>query len=460
VVGALHVQRRDDTGRGFKPTKRGIFPLIAGLVFAALAIAQDLPPGVLLLSQVKRHVQGELQRLPNVSCLETVHRQYRPAKGPLAPLDPIRLEVLTNGNKELYASPGDRKFSENHPSSFAGSGALGDGLFGLYLRTILVTGSVSNRYIGEEAVAGRRLARWDYRLPVMWSGQTVQTPEGSGKVGLHGSYWADPQTLDVARLELDAEDIPPAMAVTEMVTAIDYARTRLGDNLEVLLPESAEFRLVKASGETFDNRIEFTHCRVYGADTSIDFGAPGAAGQPARFGAATVDDTLRPLPAGLEIAVKLRSRVTSDMAVGALIDGVVASNAAAKGTVVIAAGSAVRGRIRRLEHYADPIPYIVVGLEFTEVEQEGIRYRFFANVVEIGAAPGVEQALHTTFQASASGSGGASNAGPWAIGGLRQTSETIRTNNLPGVATFFFHGDKLDLPVGFRTLWKTLPLAP
>ena len=42
------------------------------------------------------------------------------------------------------------------------------------------------------------------------------------------------------------------------------------------------------------------------------------------------DDTLRPLPGGLRIAVKLRSRISSDMAVGTLIDGVVAGNVAAK----------------------------------------------------------------------------------------------------------------------------------
>jgi hypothetical protein len=435
---------------------RGILTLAAGLIFAAVATPQDLPPGVLLLSRVKRNVQAELQRLSNVSCLETVHRQYQPAKGKMAPLDTVRLEVLINGGKELYASPGDRRFSENHPGSFVGSGAIGDGLFGLYLRTVLVTGSVSNQYMGEEQIGGRRLARWDYRLPVMWSGQTIHLPEGSGTVGLHGSYWADPQTLDVVRLELDAEDIPSTLPVAEMVTIIDYARTRLSDSLEVLLPQTADFRLVKDSGETSYNRIEFTHCRVFGADTSIDFGAPGAPEPTPRFGVASVDDTLRPLPAGLEIAVKLRSRVTADMAVGALIDGIVASSVPAKDTVAIAAGSPVRGRIRRLEHYNDPVPHMVVGLAFTEVEMEGIRYRFYAELVEIGAAPGVEARLHIPYEPNEWRIRGSYGE----IGGMRQTRETIWTYNLPGVAAFFFHGDKLALPAGFRTLWKTLPLAP
>ena len=203
----------------------------------------------------------------------------------MRPLDTVRLEVLTNGVKELFASPGDRKFSERHPISYAGSGMLGNGLFGLYLKDILVTGTVSNEYKGEEVIGGRRVGRFDYRLPLMWSGQTIQVEEGSGKVSLHGSYWADTQTYDVVRLELNADDFPPTLPVTEATTSINYARTRLGDNLVVLLPESAEFRLVKYSGEIRHNQIEFTHCRVFGAESTVNFSAPGSAEQAPRFGA-------------------------------------------------------------------------------------------------------------------------------------------------------------------------------
>src|SRR5690242_8270145 len=99
------------------------------LALAALAAAQDdlLPPGVLLLSRVKRHVAAELDQLPNISCLETVQREHQVPKGKLVPLDTVRLEVLTNGKKELYAAPGDRKFSEDHPIHYIGSGVIGDG---------------------------------------------------------------------------------------------------------------------------------------------------------------------------------------------------------------------------------------------------------------------------------------------------------------------------------------------
>jgi hypothetical protein len=144
---------------------RATFTLAAGLIFASVVLSQDLPPGVLLLSRVKNHTKEELRLLSNISCLETVQREYQPPRGKMQPLDTVRLEVLINGEKELFASPGDRKFSEQQPISFAGSGMLGNGLFGLYLKDILVTGSVSNEYKGEDDIRGRRLARYDYRLP-------------------------------------------------------------------------------------------------------------------------------------------------------------------------------------------------------------------------------------------------------------------------------------------------------
>lgn len=431
--------------------KRVMFALAAGIL-AGSAVSQDLPPWLLLLVRVKSHVREDLQRLPNISCLETVEREYQPAKGKMHALDTVRLEVLTDGKHELFASPGDRKFSEQHPITYAGSGMLGDGLFGMYLKDILLNSNVSDAYKGDEEVGGRRLARFDYRLPLMWSGQTIQMPEGSGTVGLHGSYWVDPQTYDAVRLELNAEDIPPTLPITEFVTSINYARTAVGNNLVVLLPESAETRMAKFDGEINHDRVEFTHCRVFGAETTVDYNAPDSPEQEPRFAAASVDDTLRQLPAGLQIAVKLRTRISGDMAVGALIDGVVADNVPAKGTVVIPAGTPVRGRIRRLERYTDPIPHFVVALEFTEIALQQIRYRFYADLVDIEAAPGVEHVLSVKD----------SSVTRSQLGGTitNQSSENLFFIDLPGVATFFFRGRKLDLPQGFRTVWKTRRWQP
>ncbi len=427
--------------------------VLAGVILAGPAIAQDLPPGVLLLSRVKAHMREELQRLATVSCVETVEREHQPPKGKLQPLDTIRLEVLTNGEKELFASPGDRKFSENHPMSYAGSGTLGNGLFGPYLKDIFVSEVVASEYKGDEKAGGRLLARYEYRIPLLFGAQTIHMVEGSGTVSLHGFYWVDPRNYDVVRLEMNAGDFPPTLPVTEMKTVITYARTVLSDRLEVLLPDTADVRLVKQSGEISHNRVGFTHCRVFGAESSIDFNAPDAPEQPPRFGAASVDETLRPLPPGLAIAVKLSSQISGDTTVGSLIEGVVESNVTVKREVVVPAGSRVRGRIRRLERYAEPFPYFIVGLEFTEVEVQGIRRLFYADLISLEPAPGVERFLTTsnTTERVENGFGGMSS---------RQHQQRIALYDLPGVATFFWKGSRLELPRGFRTEWKTRPLNP
>src|SRR5262249_48241204 len=154
-----------------------------------------------------------------------------------------------------------------------------------------------------------------------------------------------------------------------------------------LLPESGDFRMTRFSGESDHNHIEFTHCRLYGAQSTISFAAPST--EPARFGVSGNDDTLRPLPSGLQIVVKLNTRITGEATVGTLIEGVVASVTAGKNArSPIVPNARVRGRIRRLEHYTNPVLHYVVAIEFTEAESEGIRYRFYADLQELDANSG------------------------------------------------------------------------
>jgi hypothetical protein len=360
---------------------------------------------------------------------------------------------LANGSKELYAAPGERRFSEEHPIRYVGSGVIGDGFFGMFLREILVDGSVSYDYKGEEDVGGRHLARYDYRLPLMASGHIFNLQEGSGRVGMRGSFWADPQTLDVVRLEMNAEDFPPTLPLAEALTVVNYAPTSLGGNQVALLPESGEFYMTRFSGEVDHNHIEFTHCRLYGAQSTISFAPTGGSPEEtARFGVSSNDDTLRPLPAGLQIAVRLNSKLSENTPVGALIEGTVAGNVTLKGKLIVAGGSNVRGRVRRLERYSTPAAHFVLAIEFTELEFENIRYRFYADPMTIDPAPGVEQTLNTSRPIY----GIAGNA-PGQVG---QHFESFTLPNLPGVAAFFVRGTRLDLPPGFRTVWKTRSLAP
>jgi hypothetical protein len=436
-----------ETAFGVRSTVRII---LAGLGLAGAAAAQSLlPPGVLLLARVKAHMRQELARLPNCSCLETIHREHQSAGGTMRPLDTVRLEVLYSDRKELYASPGDRGFSDSQPMDFVGSGSIGNGHFALFLSEAVSEHGLAYEYKGEETLQGRRLARYDYRVPANLSGHIIRLPEGRGTVGGKGSFWADPATYDIVHISLEADDFPPELPVRAYVTSIDYAHTILSGT-DFLLPQSADSRFTRFSGEESRNHIEFTHCHLYGAQSSVSFG--DAHGFP-QFGASSVLEMNRELLPALPVVVKLSTRITETTTVGALLEGVVEGNVLHKKNVLIPDGSPVRGRVRRLEWYDEKDGYFVVAVEFTEIEAAGTRYRFFADLEGTDPLPGLSRTTRTRPPPEKSP--------------IRGGAETVYTSedilflpDLPGVGSFFVQARRLDLPPGFRTTWKTRALIP
>src|SRR5262249_26090533 len=148
---------------------------------------------------------------------------------------------------ELFASPGERTFHEGHPSDFAGSGVIGNGFFALFLQNIAVNGA-SFHYRGEENVDGRQLAKFDFEMPQSISRHTISSGGIEAVVGIRGSFWADPATLDVLQIEMHAEDIPPSLPIQESVTTVRYARMKLSER-DLLLPVSGEYWQSKFTGE-------------------------------------------------------------------------------------------------------------------------------------------------------------------------------------------------------------------
>jgi hypothetical protein len=408
------------------------------LAFALGAPAQDLPQWVILLARVKAHLRQELARLTDCVCLETVRRDYRPAGGKMRPLDTIRLEVLSTGRREMFASPGDRKFTEAHPAQFSAGGVIGDGLFALLLSDIAAEHGPSFEYRGFEDLDGHRLARFDYRVPLMISGHSISVDSVRGTVGTKGSFWADEKSFDVLRLEVHAEDIPPSLPIVDAVTTVDYARMRLGER-DMLLPVGGDYWQSKFSGEEHHNRIEFTHCRLFAAESSISFGPedPGARTRKSEV-VARDSEVARDLPAALLVTTRLSSPLTNEMAVGEMLEGVVAGKVSYRGNVLIEDGAKVHGRIRRMERHTDGGAYFIVAVEFTELESAGGRYRFYADLQDLDRPEGVEWALRK---------------------GNGNVTETTYLTDLPGVGSFFVRSSKVGLPKGFRMVWRTRALT-
>ena len=396
-----------------------------GLVVAGIATAQLVAPEVLLLARVKAHTRAELARLPNCSCLETVRRSHKDQGAAAFELrDVLRLEVLYSDGHEYYAFPGEKQFTQSHPSSFTAGGTIGNGHFALFLHEIASERGPSYEYKGRAAEkdGGRVLARWDYRVPLSSSGHVLNLGGGDASVGMTGTFWADPSTYEILRIEMAADEIPSTILVQSSETSIEYAHTTLGGQ-DYVLPQSAEMRLLKFTGEESRNHIEFTHCRLFTAQSSISFG-PSA--DSAGFAEGSALDK-RELPPGLQVVVKVKTAIDGKTAVGTLVEGAVEGNVSSRKRVVIPDGSVVRGRVRRLE---DRSGMWTVSLEFTDVESGEARYRFFADLQGVDGAQGLQRPRD----------------GKW-------------EHELPGVGSFAVEGSRLEIAAGFRMLWKTRAMA-
>jgi hypothetical protein len=388
----------------------------------------ETPRELILLANIKQKMKQNLQKVPNYTCLETVERSRRMPRsqviskdggpGPFQPLDIVRLEVAEVEGKEFFSRPGARNFEETRLSAFVNGGMIGNGMFALFTRAIFASDIATYTFAGKQNVEGQDLLRYDYQVSYLNSGYTIMTNLGKAKVAHFGSFWADPKTWQAVRLDVHADDIPPRLGVADATTRIDYARVRIGTS-DVLLPQSAEMTLHQLSDYESRNRIEFTHCNQYGAESVISFDGE-TSGSRSRV------DRVE-LPAGLTITVGLETALDLETSrVGDVISGRVQADVKHKGGVIVPKGALVTGRLRRLEKYTDESTYFVVGLELTEIDFPGNRARFFAELQQTTAPSGLERIAK------------------------------MPTPHLPGVGTVSVRGGGLRLAAGLRMVWKTM----
>jgi|SRR5271157_244387 len=409
--------------------------------------AQDLPPGVLALSRIRARVAQVLDQMPDCTCVETVDRSWKPAGKEIKPVDRVVLQILFSGGQELFAAPGDTRWDANL-SALLASGMMGNGLFALSLKIIFLDNVSTITYQGDESRAGRREARYDFLVPHVVGALTVHNAGATGMVGMRGSFWADPETYDLRRLEYHAEGIPPDLLYTDILTTIYYDRVRIGDR-DVLLPQAADQRTTQVDGEEKWNHIEFTHCQGFHTESTLRFGAadaPTAAGGSA----APPQAAEGALPPGLRITVALSAPLSDAAPVGSLIEGKVAASVMQKGKVLVPEGALVKGRMRRLERYSDAGDYFILALEFMQIETPSASLRFYSELQDVDRTEGVDMILVTTNV----------ERDEFHLGGTdMKWSKTDRvrvwTHEVPGVGTLFVRGSHFSLPPGFKTVWKT-----
>ena len=401
---------------------------------AQMATKEDI-----LLARARYHVAQTLKSLPNYTCTQTVERMTRRAPSKRVELlDVIRLEVALVNGKELYKWPGEGTFEESDLRNLVKTGAVGSGQFAGYAQAIFASRSARYTYVGEEPRGGRTVVRWDYIVPQNLSGFNLRVEPYEAIVGFHGSFWVDRDTLDLKRLEVFADDIPPAMRLNDAITRVEYERARIGMG-EFLLPSMSEMEMIDRNGGASVNRSKFAACRQYTGQSVVTFDDPAeekAAPEPVQLVNA-------PVGAGLELEL-ITPLDDKTSAVGDPITLVLKKDSKLRDVVVAPKGAVAHGRLTflRKQTFGRNSGY-VVGMELTHLEFKNTRMRLAAVLEYMPAAT-----MGRT-------------AGPNAIQLMREGA--LEQYSAPGSAiagsAFFRQGYNLVVQRGTQMFWRTTKLS-
>jgi hypothetical protein len=287
---------------------------------------------------------------------------------------------------------------------------------------------VDFEYAGEKLDGN--VIEYRYRVSAEASRYRVKIGARWQTVPYEGTFWIDPQSLDLRRLTLEAASLPPATSMCRMSARLDYERKRIGDG-DVLLPLEGQLGIVmNDAGETV-NRTTFGDCREYQTESAVHFDlgseAEDAAAKPMVRSAVA-------LRIGLPIVLALTAPIdTSRAAAGDPVSAKVTKPVRRPGAndVLIPAGAIVQGRLTRLERHILPQPYFLISMSFNRLLQGDVSSPFAAKYDSNGT---LAHELGAELRSRARG------LEFWDVG------------------TFLFPSGKPTyvLPAGFESKWETL----
>jgi hypothetical protein len=328
------------------------------------------------LEQVRVRVLGNLERLPDFTCMETIERLSQHGAKPRR-MDTILLESSYVGGQELVSWPGQAALERQTVLDLAkGGGLISFGDFALHLRALFGRSGAEFSAPEPEARDGRETLRWSFRVPREKSSYKVGDTRTRTVVAYHGAIRADAKTFDLIRLEIVADGIPTEIGMSSAETAIDYSRVRIAET-EVVLPSATRIVVRGPDGQGFENRATFTGCRKFTGQSTITFGDAPEAGAEAGKASLT-------LPAGVRLTATLEETIDLEhAAIGQTVEMTLLARVSQGATEYFPKGTRLVGRITRLKGRS---PHYLVGIRFTAFESRDRRAEARLALDEIFAA--------------------------------------------------------------------------
>jgi hypothetical protein len=369
------------------------FRAVAIVVVVASALAASAPQApdpVATWQRAKERLLADLDRMPRYTCVQTITRTYYEApfrihkpscaaliaeqqarKHELSPLgwDRLRLDVALVEGKNVYSWVGAPRFTDETLEKLAGHGPLGSGDFGIFLREILLRGTVN--FQREEVLDGRRLLTYTYDLPVTRSGYRIMTHDGWTLTGYSGTLLLDPEASDITRLTVRTAELPESSPACQAISEVTYGRTSIHERM-VLIPRETRLRMIDRPGTESFSLTSFAGCREYGSSGRMVVDNPIGPAAPGKTPLSSAEPA-SPLPVGLRFTSRIVTPIDSDTAAaGDPVEAVLRTPMRdKKNSVVAPAGARLHGRLRRVEHRSGPPEYFEIVVQFESVEIDG-----------------------------------------------------------------------------------------
>jgi len=353
------------------------------------------PEATALLERIKQHAIAELATVPNFVCVDSVERSlWIPGERQFRLLDRIHLELSHIDGADRFAWLGNSAFQSRTPTAMVGYGASFGGDFADNRALVFKRDWVKISYAGRTSMDGSSALRYDYDAPRGALG--VANGNVSGFAPARGSFWIDPETLDLLRIDLEAYSIPPKLALGSISDRTTYWRVLIGKQI-ALLPRNSDFRLTNLDGTARRNVSVFSNCREYTAESALTFGSSTAPQLP------TPPDEPSRLQPGLQLDLVLDKPIDSNVA--ALGDPVRAH--VLKGDAGIPRGARVYGRVTRIIDFDNQAPLpepkklspapkqirwghpgeVLIEIEFLQIEYHRRPAPFTARLIDLETTP-------------------------------------------------------------------------
>jgi hypothetical protein len=379
------------------------FLLALAVMAGAWAQTKDAssPESAGLLERIKQRALEELASVPNYVCVDSIERSLSiPGERSFRRLDRLHVELAHIEGADRFSWLGNSTFQSRSPTAMIGYGASFGGDFADNRGLVFKNSGTKISYAGRVTMDGRPALRYDYDDPRGALG--VANGTQTGFASARGSFWIDPETLDLLQIDIEGYAIPTNVGVQSISDNTTYWRVLIG-NRSVLLAHSSEFRLTYADGTTRRNASVFSNCREYTADSTLTFGSSAEVQLPP------------PLPPGVE-----NSRVPPGLQLQLVLDKPLDANEAAVGDPIrahvlegaggVPRGARVYGRVNRIVNFNDQIPRprpeqppptpkqeawgrqhtgeVLIQIEFSQIEYRGSRAPFTARLIDLVSQPG------------------------------------------------------------------------